>query len=281
MTIPKTVPAFIVIKDGSHRYYLLKVVRRGFDVYCIPPHLGIHYSVHESGQAHFRVEGKAQAQSEQPPVLLMDGEAGTPIGNGIIRAPLGDLGRASGICTAIYPIDSLSGDFRRFHRNPQELFVIDKGLFPQGTSWIEIGVWAVPKRNEVSFEFNVPNIPADLLYKVAQADPQIWIYARPFGSASQVNGATSGRTISSKRPLNAKGEIEIQNRPTHGIQSRNRIQYETTAEGRNIFREYWIHEWDRRGYDAHEHIADLDQAIRRARELGYSRDAEKLERLFL
>jgi len=67
------------------------------------------------------------------------------------------------------------------------------------------------------------------------------------------------------------------NRPTQGIQSRNRVQYETTTEGRKIFREYWIHEWDGKGYDVNEHINDLDQAIKRARELGYDSDAEKLE----
>lgn len=67
------------------------------------------------------------------------------------------------------------------------------------------------------------------------------------------------------------------NRPTHGIQSRNRIQYETTTEGRNIFREYWIHEWDGKGYDVHEHINDPDQAIKRALELGYNDEAKKLE----
>jgi len=67
------------------------------------------------------------------------------------------------------------------------------------------------------------------------------------------------------------------NRPNHGIQSRNRIQYETTAEGRKTFREYWIHEWDKKGYDVHENIKDLDQAIKRAKELGYNNDAKKLE----
>lgn len=66
-------------------------------------------------------------------------------------------------------------------------------------------------------------------------------------------------------------------RPTPGIKSRNRIQYETTTEGRNIFREYWIREWDRKGYDVHDHINDLDQAIKRALELGYNDEAKKLE----
>lgn len=171
---------FIVIKDGTDRYYLLKVVRRGLDIYCIPPHLGVHYSLHESGEAHFRSEGKAAQLKEEPPVALVEGEAGTSIGRGIIRAPLGDVGRASGICTAIYSIDSLSHDFRKFERNAGECFVIDTDLFPKDTKLIEIGVWAVPARNKVSFEFNNPNIPVELLYKAAHCEPQIWIYARPF-----------------------------------------------------------------------------------------------------
>jgi hypothetical protein len=171
---------FIVIKDSADWYYLLKVIRRGFDVYCIPPHLGVHYSLHESGESHFRSEGKTAKPREEPPVALVMGEAGTPIGNGIIRAPLGNLGRASGICTAIYPIDSLSDDFRKFERSVEECFVIDKELFSKDTSLIVIGVWAVPERNKVSFAFNNPNIHPNLLYKVEHCEPQIWIYARPF-----------------------------------------------------------------------------------------------------
>ena len=66
-------------------------------------------------------------------------------------------------------------------------------------------------------------------------------------------------------------------RPSQGIQSNNRVQYKTTAEGRKIFREYWIHEWDGKGYNENEHIKDLDQAIKRALELGYNDEAKKLE----
>ena len=75
---------FIVIKDGIHQYYLMKVIRRGFDVYCIPPHLGIHYTVHESGEAHFRSEGKTKKPRKELPVIMFDGEAGEPSGKGII-----------------------------------------------------------------------------------------------------------------------------------------------------------------------------------------------------
>ena len=115
-SISKMIEVFVVVKEGANRYYLLKVIRRGFDVYCIPPHLGVHYSLHVSGESHFRHEEKAAKAGEEPPVALVMGEAGTPIGKGIIRAPLRDLGCASGICTAIFSIDSLSQDFRKFNR---------------------------------------------------------------------------------------------------------------------------------------------------------------------
>ena len=166
-----------MINDGTHRYYLLKVQRRGFDVYCFPPHLGVHHSLHRSGESHFRFEGKAEKTGKEPPVVLQGGEAGIPIEEGIICASLCGLGRASGICTAIYPIDSLSHDFQEFNRSAGECFVIDKDLLPQNTHAFQIGVWAVPTRNPVSFHYDHPNIPAHLLYKVEQYEPQIWIYA--------------------------------------------------------------------------------------------------------
>jgi hypothetical protein len=174
------IEVFVTAKCGSDQYYLLKVIRRGFDVYCIPPHLGVHYSLHESGESHFLHEQKAAKPGEEPPMILVMGEAGVPIGKGILRAPLGDLGRASGICTAIFSIDSLSQDFRKFNRNVRESFVIDVELFPKDITGVEVGVWAVPARNKISFEFNNANIAADLLYKIDQCEPQIWIYARPF-----------------------------------------------------------------------------------------------------
>ena len=167
------------MKDGSHRYYLLKVERRGFDVYCFPPHLGVHPTLHESGESHFRFEGRAAEPGKEPPVVLQSGEAGRPINEGFVCASLHGLGRASGICTAHYLIDSLSNDFQEFNRSAGECFVVDKNSFSSCVRGIEVGVWAVPDRNKVSFKFNNPGIPADLLYKVAQCEPQIWIYARP------------------------------------------------------------------------------------------------------
>ena len=58
--------------------------------------------------------------------------------------------------------------------------MIDKDLFSKDIGLIEIVVWAVPAKNKVSFEFNNPDIPTDLLYKVDQCESQIWTYARPF-----------------------------------------------------------------------------------------------------
>ena len=178
--VPANATVFVVIREGAALYYLLKVIRRGFDVYCIPPHLGMHYSLHESGEAHFRHERNVTNPEAQPPMVLMDGEAGIRVGDGIVRAPLADLGRACGICSAMCPIGSLSNDFGSFNRSPQNCFVIDATEFPAGTDWIEVGVWAVPTRNEVSFAFSIPDIAAPLLYKLAEVEPQLWIYARRF-----------------------------------------------------------------------------------------------------
>ena len=173
------IEVYVAIKDGIHLYYLLKVVKRGFHVYCIPPNLGVHFSLHKSGEAHFRFEGRIKKLGKEPPVVLTGGETGIPTDKGIICESLGQMGRASGICTALYPINSLSSDFQKFQKSAGEWFVIDTDLFSKDASCVEVGVWAVPTRNEASFEFNNPNIPEDLLYKVTQCEPQIWIYARP------------------------------------------------------------------------------------------------------
>jgi len=174
------IEVFVVIADGAHRYYLLKVKRHGFDVYCFPPHLGVHHTLHESGESHFRFEEKAGKIRKEPPVVLQSGEAGRPINEGIVCASLCGLGRAVGICNALYPIGSLGKDFQDFNRSARECFVIDKDLLSKGTDFIKIEVWAIPDRNKVSFEFNNPNVSPDLLYKVTECEPQIWIFAQSF-----------------------------------------------------------------------------------------------------
>jgi hypothetical protein len=175
----KTTDVFIVMQEGSQQYYLMKIEKRNYDVYCFLPHLGVHQSLHESGESHFRYERKSEKPTEQPPVALIMGEAGTPIGGGFKVTPLKDLGRASCVCTLILSIEALSNDFQKFDRTASEIFVIDTGLFPTGTKVLKVGIWAVPGRNKASFEFNNPNIAASMLYKVVQCEPQIWIYARP------------------------------------------------------------------------------------------------------
>jgi hypothetical protein len=178
-SLNKNIEVYVTIKAYIHLYYLLKVVKRGFDVYCIPPHLGVHFSLHKSGETHFRFEERAKKPGKELPVVLTQGEAGISTDKGIICTSLGQTGRATGICTALYPINSLSNDFQKFQKSAGECFVIDTDSFSEDINFVEIGVWAVPTRNQISFKFNVPNIPADLLYTVAQCEPQIWIYARP------------------------------------------------------------------------------------------------------
>jgi hypothetical protein len=120
------------------------------EVFIIPPHLGVHYSLHESGESHFRHEKKPATVGEEPPVFLVMGEAGTPMGNNIIRESLRDLGHASGICTAIFSVDSLSQDFRKYNRSAEKCFLIDIELFPKGTREVEVGVWSLSQNVERS-----------------------------------------------------------------------------------------------------------------------------------
>lgn len=176
----KDIELFITIKEGTEKYYLLKVVRRGFDVYCFPPGFGVHYSRHESGESHFRSEEKVQKGDDELPIMMMDGEAGPPTGDGFQHKTLDDLGVSSDILNSIYAIDSLAKDYQKFNRNPKECFVIDKQLLPKGTTIIQVGVSAVPSRNKISFEFPDRKIPAELLYKLDTCEPQIWAFAVPF-----------------------------------------------------------------------------------------------------
>ena len=67
-------------------------------------------------------------------------------------------------------------------------------------------------------------------------------------------------------------------RPKDGIKHSNHIQHETGHGGKKYFKEYRIHEWDKKGYSMEEHITNLDHAIQRACEIGYFDDATKLEK---
>lgn len=171
---------YIVLKEGVHKYYLAKVERCDFDVFCFLPKSDFHLTLHESGESHIRDERGAKKPIEGLPVVLVMGQAGEITDKGIICESLSGLGCSICICTAIFPITSLSDDFRKFNRNAEKCFVIDKSLFPKNNKEVEVGIWAVPERNKISFEFNNPGIPEKLLYKVVQCEPQIWIYARLF-----------------------------------------------------------------------------------------------------
>ena len=179
----------VLIKEDTERHRLLIVERRDFDVYCFIPCLGMHYSFHKSGKIYFRPEAKVPKPEEQPPVILMPGQAGTPIYTGQRKdsPPKGwqcnsirDLGRSEGIFTAIFTgIESLNQDYQKFNRNTKECFLIDKDLLSPNTYAVQIEVWAIPTRNPAGFHYDHPNIPAHLLYKTEQYEPQIWIYAEP------------------------------------------------------------------------------------------------------
>ena len=181
MCTPKAIDVRVLLKHGPHLYNLMKVERRGLDAYFFVPGLGLHYSVHKSGEAHFRKERtKRKAATEQPPVALVEGEAGIRVDENTIRTPIGGLGRADWICTLICPIDSPATDFREFNRSAEGCFVIDLDALPAEVSALEVGAWTVPERNEASFHFNNRDVPPDLLYKVESIEPQIWVYAQPF-----------------------------------------------------------------------------------------------------
>ena len=174
----------VLLKEDTERYRLLIVERRGFDVYCFIPKLGMHYSFHKSGKIHFQREEKVPTPEEQPPVVVIsstgtpiytDSQEGSPIG--FQCNSIRGLGVSEAIFTAIFSIESPSQDYQKFNRDTKECFTIDKDLLPPNTHMIQIGVWAVPTRNPCSFQHDHPSIPAHLLYKVEYCEPQIWIYA--------------------------------------------------------------------------------------------------------
>ena len=176
----KKLEVAVAVQDGKSLYHVLKISRRGDDIYCIPPHSGLHYSLHESGKGHFRPDSRGKGDSkEAPPIILMEGEAGTPSGDGIIRSPLSYAGRALCVCTYMIPISDLANGFRELKPKYKKRCVFDKSWWPEDTTWIRGGVWAVPENNEPSFYQSEPSIAENMLYKVADIEPQIWIFALP------------------------------------------------------------------------------------------------------
>ncbi len=165
-------------KDGTY-YYLLKIIRRGFDVYCTMPDLDIHHSHHESGESHFRFQHSGRQTGQEPRIVLQTGEAGELIQDGVVSVALRGLGRAAGIIWATIVIDSPDADFRVFQRTLDHCFVIPCSKIAK-SEILEIGIWAVPSRNEVSFHRNNPDVDSDLLFKISDDEPQIWLFARPY-----------------------------------------------------------------------------------------------------
>lgn len=168
----------VVLQNGSDRFYLLRVERRNFDVYCFVPNLGGHLSRHRSGESHFKAESKLVSPEEQPPVIMI-GPAGEPIKNGVVETSLANLGIASRILTAIFPTNCPSKDFPRFCRKTTRCFVVDTDTLPKTTSGLEVGVWAIPESNRISFECHHNDVPSHMVYKVTECEPEIWVFARP------------------------------------------------------------------------------------------------------
>ncbi len=172
------VVTYITLKKQDHLYYLMKVERRGNDVYGFIPGLGVHYSHHSSGEIHTKPEG-ISPETKQPPVALLSGVYEELRGRQW-RWPIQDLGRAEDIFTAFFLVGTPDDDYKLYTKNTTENFVIDTAALGDDPKWVTIGVWAVPARNPISFRFNSPPVAPNLLYKVTDAEPQIWIYAEPF-----------------------------------------------------------------------------------------------------
>ena len=170
----------ILIRDGSDYYYILKVEHHGSETLCFYPDAGFHFTEHNSGEAHIRAEENNKRAIEGIPIAITTGAAGEPFGKGFRHETPKDLGAGYSITDLLVPLDSLHSEFRKYNRSVEKCFVINKDLFPKDTSLVHIGLWYVPSRNTASFEFNTPDIPECLLYKVTQGEPQIWAFAEPF-----------------------------------------------------------------------------------------------------
>jgi hypothetical protein len=172
---------YVVLRAPQGLFSILKIIRRGVDVYCIPPGVGFHYSLHESGESHFRYDRKIPA--EMPPMVFMDGEAGVRTPKGIIRGSLADLGRAEQGCWMMSGIESPVEDYRKFTKSTVGCFVIELAELVADAALLTLGVWAVPRRNETSFWFNNRDADPSLVFRDTASDPQVWISA---GSSASV-----------------------------------------------------------------------------------------------
>jgi len=179
LTEIKKVEFSIVIKDGANYYYIQKIEHVGSETLCFCPDAGFHFTEHKSGEAHIRTERNTKKPARGIPAIITTGAAGEKVGEGLRHETPEDLGVAYSITDLFVPLNALNTGFRKYGRSVEECFVINKDLFPKETSLVHIGLWYVPSRNKVSFEFNNRNIHPDLLYKVAKCEPQIWVFAEP------------------------------------------------------------------------------------------------------
>lgn len=170
----------IIIKDSCDYYYILKVEHHNSETFCFYPDAAFHLTEHESGETHIKAEKNNKKATKGIPIVITTGEAGEPFGNGFRHKTPKSLGVGYSITDCIVPLDSLNADFRKYNKSLVECFVIYKDQFPKDTSLVHIGIWYVPSRNKASFEFNNPDIPEYLKYKVVQCEPQIWAFAEPF-----------------------------------------------------------------------------------------------------
>lgn len=71
-------------------------------------------------------------------------------------------------------------DYQPFKKLVSELFVRDKAALGNNVENVQPGVWAVPTRNTISFDWNNRDLTPEQVFKFGKVEPQIWIYARPF-----------------------------------------------------------------------------------------------------
>ena len=167
----------VLIKDRVNYYYILKVEHINSETFCFIPEAGFHFTEHKSGEAHIQPEKNKGKPPKGIPIAISTGSAGPSCSRGFKHENPQDLGVASSITDLIVPLDSLDSEFQKYNRSTEGCFIIDKAILPKDTSFIHIGLWYVPSRNKASFEFNNKSIPENLLYKVTQCEPQIWIFA--------------------------------------------------------------------------------------------------------
>lgn len=169
----------VLIKDGESYYYILKVEHHDSETFCFLPDAGFHLTEHQSGETHIQAEKNVKKPPKGIPIAITTGEAGPPLGSGYRHENTKISGAASSITDSLVLLDSLDSEYRKYHRNVEGCFIIDRALLPDDTSLVHIGVWHVPTRNEFSFWWNNKDISDDLLHKVTQCEPQIWVFAKP------------------------------------------------------------------------------------------------------